>query len=133
MRRAASELVANINVTPLVDVCLVLLIIFMVVTPLINSPVALPESRTATVHPEDSGQLSIIVNQDGTLFVGPVAIRREQLQSELRGVFERRPGAEVIVRADRQVRYGVVLDVLTQCREAGFKDVGILTVKARQV
>ena len=132
MKRAATELVANINVTPLVDVCLVLLIIFMVVTPLIKSPVALPESRTATNHPEQSGQLSIIVNDDGTLFVGSVAIRREQLQSELRGLFERRPEAEVIVRADRRVRYGAVLEVLGQCRDAGFRDVGIITAKPQQ-
>ena len=99
---------------------------------LIKSPVALPESRTAANHPEQSGQLSIIVNDDGTLFVGSVAIRREQLQSELRGLFERRPEAEVIVRADRRVRYGAVLEVLGQCREAGFREVGIMTAKPQQ-
>jgi biopolymer transport protein ExbD len=130
MRNAhASALQADISVTPLVDVCLVLLIIFMVVTPIIVTGVAvkLPASRTADALGEASRQLPIAVKDDGMLFVDAAVIRREQLGDELRSRHDAHPDRPVVVRADGQVKYGEVVSVLDACRSAGFRDVGLAT------
>jgi biopolymer transport protein TolR len=81
----ASALESNINVTPLVDVCLVLLIIFMVVTPMMVNgvPMQLPKSTTSASMVDAPRQLAITVKDDGTLFVGANVIRTEQLAGEL--------------------------------------------------
>lgn len=127
MKRAAADLVSSINVTPLVDVCLVLLIIFMVITPLmVTVPVDLPESITATPRPEHQTQLAVVVKSDGSLLVGSVVLRLEQLQAELERRHKLQPNAEVVVQADRSVKYGSLMEVLRQCREAGFQDIGII-------
>src|ERR1700737_3934093 len=76
---------SDINVTPLVDVCLVLLIIFMVVTPLVVTgvPISLPVTRHAQSFSESTRQLPVTVKDDGTVYVGPVVVRREQVAPEL--------------------------------------------------
>jgi len=135
MRTArATALNADINVTPLVDVCLVLLIIFMVVTPMIVTgvQVKLPASHTADALGEASRQLPIAVKDDGTLFVDAAVIRREQLGDELRARHDAHPERPVVVRADGQVKYGEVVSVLDACRNAGFRDVGLATDAHRE-
>ena len=123
-----SSLESNINVTPLVDVCLVLLIIFMVVMPtLVNGvPVKLP----AAAH-SDSGapprQLSITVKDDGTVYLGAEAVRREQVPAELQRIHAQAPDRPVAVRADKTLKYGEVVEVLDWCRGAGFADVRLAT------
>src|SRR2546421_211752 len=93
---------SDINVTPLVDVCLVLLIIFMVVTPLMVTgvPVHLPASRTSTAISDAMRQLPITVNEDATLYIDANVIRREQLAGELQRLHEAHPERPVIVRGD---------------------------------
>ena len=125
----ASSLQSDINVTPLVDVCLVLLIIFMVVTPMIVNgvPVHLPQGRTSTPIGDASRQLPITVNADATLYIDANVIRREQLASELQRLHDAHPERPVIVRGDTSVRYGEVADVVDACRLAGFRDVALAT------
>ena len=125
----AAVLEANINVTPLVDVCLVLLIIFMVVTPVIVNgvPVQLPPSSTAETAGEAKRQLSITVKDDDTLFVGASVLRGEQLAGELESIHRTAPDRPVSIRGDKRVAYGKVLDVLSACRTAGFENVGLMT------
>jgi biopolymer transport protein TolR len=124
---SATSLRSEINVTPLVDVCLVLLIIFMVVTPvLVNGfPVRLPESSTA--GPFAKQPMQITVNDDGTIYLDNVAIRGDQLASELQRRRDQilRP---VVVRADKNLAYGDVVRVLDTCRSAGFENVGLATM-----
>ena len=128
MRETASSLQADINVTPLVDVCLVLLIIFMVVTPLMvtGMPVQLPKG--ATVDTVDKGPLQITIKADNTVYIAESVIHREELASELR-----RRASEtarpVLVRADKSLAYGEVVDVLDACRAAGFENVGLAVEK----
>src|SRR5687767_10932400 len=123
----------EINVTPLVDVCLVLLIIFMVVTPLLQKGVAvnLPITDAPEKTPDTDKQLQISVKADGTVYVGPNAVRKEQVQSSLEEIHQRTPDREIAVKGDRLVKYGDVLDVLKACREVGFNDVGLISQPKR--
>ena len=125
----ATALEANINVTPLVDVCLVLLIIFMVVTPVIVNgvPVQLPKTNTSEAVTEATRQLSITVKDDGTLFVGASVLRWEQLAGELQRIHGTTPDRPVSIRGDKRVPYGEVVDVLDACRTAGFQNVGLIS------
>ncbi|HKR65121.1 MAG TPA: biopolymer transporter ExbD [Thermoanaerobaculia bacterium] len=123
-----TSLNAEINVTPLVDVCLVLLIIFMVVTPMLQKGVSvnLPITEDPEKTPDTDKQLQISVKADGTVYVGSNVVRKEQVQSELEGIHQRTPDREIAVKGDRLVKYGDVLDVLKACREVGFNDVGLI-------
>jgi biopolymer transport protein TolR len=125
---AHGPLNADINVTPLVDVCLVLLIIFMVVTPMLQKgvPVNLPVTEDPEKTPDTEKQLLISVKDDGTVYVGSNAIRKDQVQSSIEEIHNRTPDREVAVKGDRKVPYGDVLDVLKACREVGFNDVGLI-------
>jgi biopolymer transport protein TolR len=124
---------SEINVTPLVDVCLVLLIIFMVVTPMLQKgiPVNLPVTQDPEKTPDTDKQLQISVKSDGTVYLGPVAVLKQQVQSELETIHQRTPDREIAVKGDRKVKYGAVLDVLKACREVGFNNVGLIAQPAK--
>jgi biopolymer transport protein ExbD len=123
-----TALTSDINVTPLVDVCLVLLIIFMVVTPMLQKgvPVNLPVTEEPEKTPDTDKQLQISVKADGSVYLGSTVVRKEQVQSELEQIHLRTPDREVAVKGDKLVKYGVVLDVLKACREVGFNNVGLI-------
>lgn len=120
---------SEINVTPLVDVCLVLLIIFMVLTPAIvtGSAVSLPE----TTHLAGSAEapLSITVMADETVLVGGAVVRKIDLASELERARARSASGSVAVRGDKRVSYGSVAEVLDACRAAGWNDVKLVSLK----
>jgi biopolymer transport protein TolR len=124
-----ASLSSEINVTPLVDVCLVLLIIFMVVTPMLQKGVQinLPVTDEPEKTPDTDKQLQISVKADGTVYLGPNVVRKEQVQSELEAIHSKTPDREIAVKGDRLVKYGDVLDVLKACREVGFNDVGLIS------
>src|SRR5438034_9395936 len=119
---------SEINVTPLVDVCLVLLIIFMVVTPMLQKgvPVNLPVTEEPEKTPDTDKQLQISVKADGSVYLGSIVVRKEQVQSELEQIHQRTPDREIPVKGDKLAKYGAVLDVLKACREVGFKNVGLI-------
>jgi biopolymer transport protein TolR len=119
---------SEINVTPLVDVCLVLLIIFMVVTPMLQKgvPVNLPVTEEPEKTPDSEKQLLISVKADGSVYLGSTVVRKEQVQSELDTIHQRTPDREIAVKGDKMVKYGAVLDVLKACREVGFNNVGLI-------
>src|SRR5438309_1541456 len=123
-----STLNADINVTPLVDVCLVLLIIFMVVTPMLQKgvPVNLPVTEDPEKTPDTDKQLQISVKADGTVYLGSLAVLKQQMQGELEKIHERTPDREIAVKGDKLVKYGAVLDALKACREVGFNNVGLI-------
>src|SRR5229473_2340448 len=125
---AHAPLNADINVTPLVDVCLVLLIIFMVVTPMLQKgvPVNLPVTEEPERTPDTEKQLQISVKADGSVYLGPNVVRKDQVQSELEQIHQRTPDREIAVKGDKLVKYGDVLDVLKACREVGFNNVGLI-------
>ena len=123
-----SNLNSDINVTPLVDVCLVLLIIFMVVTPMLQKgvPVNIPVTEQPERTPDTEKQLQISVKADGSVYLGPNVVRKDQVESALKEIQERTPDREIAVKGDRLVKYGDVVDVLKACREVGFNDVGLI-------
>jgi biopolymer transport protein TolR len=124
---------SDINVTPLVDVCLVLLIIFMVVTPMLQKgvPVNIPVTEEPEKTPDTEKQLQISVKSDGTVYLGSTVVRRDQVQHELDLIHQKTPDREIAVKGDKLVKYGAVLDVLKACREVGFNNVGLIAQPKR--
>lgn len=117
---------SDINVTPLVDVCLVLLIIFMVVVPsLVNGvPVALPESGSGT--PPAERILPITLQDDGTVYIDTLVVRRDEVDAALQRLREIESSRPVGVRADKRGSYGEVVTILDACRKAGRHDVTLI-------
>jgi biopolymer transport protein ExbD len=130
---SAATLTSDINVTPLVDVCLVLLIIFMVVTPMLQKgvPVNLPVTEEPEKTPDTEKQLQISVKADGTVYLGSLPVIKQQMQAELEKIHERTPDREIAVKGDKLVKYGAVLDALKACREVGFNNVGLIAQPKR--
>jgi len=127
------EVRSDINVTPLVDVCLVLLIIFMVVTPMLQKgvDVTLPETMNPGKMPENQKQLTMAIKQDGAVFVGQNWVPAENLKNTLAEVHESNPDKDVVVKADRRLKYKEVRKLMQQINEAGFSRVGLVTEKRK--
>lgn len=127
-RRAA--VMAEINVTPMVDVMLVLLIIFMVAAPMltVGVPIDLPQTQAKTLD-IDKEPLMLSVKVDGKVFLNETEIQMEDLVAKLKAVTEARGGMEerIFVRGDRSVNYGTVMKVMGQLSGAGFKRVALVT------
>jgi biopolymer transport protein TolR len=123
------EVKGDINVTPLVDVCLVLLIIFMVVTPMLQQgvDVQLPQGPHAEKKPGQEGDLIISIKQDGTVFVGDDWIPDRNLVTYLRAERQKDPGRAVMLKADKRINFGKVREVMKAANEAEFSQVAILT------
>ena len=120
---------AEINVTPLVDVMLVLLIIFMVTAPLLVAgvPVDLPDAKAQSL-PQDQSPIQISLNAAGELFVDRLAVAPAALPAKLAALREARSDdARVYVRADRGLDYGRVMAVVADVNSAGFKKVALVT------
>jgi biopolymer transport protein TolR len=123
----APEVQSAINVTPLVDVCLVLLIIFMVVTPMLQKgvDVALPETQGPAKMPETQKQLTISIKQDGSVFVKDSWVTDERLPATLKEIHEQNPEKTVVVKGDRRLKYKDVRKLMRVINEAGFTRVGL--------
>jgi biopolymer transport protein TolR len=123
------EVKGDINVTPLVDVCLVLLIIFMVVTPMLQSgvDVKLPQGPHAEKKPGEEGDLTISIKQDGTIFVGQDWIPDRDLVRYLTAEYQKNPARAVMLKADSRINFGKVRQVMQAAHEANFGRVAILT------
>jgi|SRR5579872_2023329 len=123
------EIKGDINVTPLVDVCLVLLIIFMVVTPMLQSgiDVLLPVGPHAEKQPGKEGDVTISIKEDGTVFVGQDWIPDSDLPRYLKAQHDKNPNATVMLKADRRLNYGKVRFVMKAANDANFSGVAILT------
>jgi len=123
------EVKGDINVTPLVDVCLVLLIIFMVVTPMLQAgvDVLLPAGPHAEKKPGEQGDLIISIKSDGTVFVGQNWIPDNNLVTYLRAEYQKNPARSVMLKADKRINFGRVRTVLRAANEAQFIGVSILT------
>jgi biopolymer transport protein TolR len=126
-----NSLKADINVTPLVDVCLVLLIIFMVVTPLLTTghAVQLPETNNPEKMPEGAKQINVAIEQDGSVFLGDKWIANDQLQGTFQELHDRTPDKNVVIKADARLKYARVREVLKTINKAGFAGAGLVTHK----
>lgn len=120
--------ISDINVTPLVDVMLVLLIIFMVTAPMLHQgvDVDLPNVKAREL-PLDAEQLIVSVTQDRRLFLNRAPLSISQLQEKLKGIYMERPNKEVFLRADKNVPYGFVVRTMAAIRSSGIHRVGMVT------
>jgi biopolymer transport protein TolR len=123
-RRAMSE----INVTPFVDVMLVLLIVFMVTAPLltVGVPVDLPKTRAPALG-QDREPLSITIKRDGTIFLQNEQIPEESLVDKLTAIAANGYNQRIFVRGDTQANYGKVMEVMGVLAAAGFTHIGLVT------
>lgn len=119
------SVMAEINVTPFVDVMLVLLIIFMVTAPLLQQgvDVNLPQAKGKDLPPEE--RLSIVVKKDGILYLNDNPISMNDLAKKLSSVSKLNPN--VFLRADKDVPYGLVVQVMGEIKEAGIEKLGMVT------
>ncbi len=120
--------IANINVTPLVDVMLVLLVIFMVTAPILQQGVNinLPKVKAAALTGEDQ-QLVVAVNARGQIYLNDSPIGLEELGPKLQAILKLRPDRGVFLRADQNVRYGDVMRVIAAVKNAGIERLGMVS------
>ncbi|MEW5735350.1 MAG: protein TolR [Thermodesulfobacteriota bacterium] len=122
------RLMSDINVTPLVDVMLVLLIIFMVTAPMMTQgvAVALPETQSSAMDAEDDN-LVVTVNKAQELYINDYKIGIDGLSAKLAAILKNRTDQRVFLRADKDVPYGLVVRVMAEIKDAGVEKLGVVT------
>jgi biopolymer transport protein TolR len=125
---------SEINVTPLVDVVLVLLIIFMVVTPMLQKgqAVRLPVTNNPEKKADDKNQVLVAINADKKIWVDKEVTLEAQFDAKIKEVFDRNPGSTIMVKADSRLTFGDVKKLVFKIRDAGFTRVGLITEKRSQ-
>jgi biopolymer transport protein TolR len=120
---------SDINVTPLVDVMLVLLIIMMIVAPMLQkgAPVRLPVAANGADKPDTSGQTVVAVSADGGYWVNGVRIPDTDLRRRVEDLLEGQTERIVLIKADEDAQYGKVMDAMDELRGAGIEDMGLIT------
>ena len=128
---SAHQPLSEINVTPFVDVMLVLLIIFMVTAPMMQQgiDVDLPETTTQPLRVR-SEPLILTVQKDGKYYLARREIPAAELRAKLEAIFEGRDDKEICLRADKEAAYGLVVVAMAAAREAGAKKLGMVTEQA---
>ncbi|MEP9376501.1 protein TolR [Aquabacter sp. CN5-332] len=127
-RRHGSGVMAEINVTPMVDVMLVLLIIFMVSAPLltVGVPIDLPQTAAKSMD-QNKDPITVSVNDKGQIFLGDSEVAYADLVTKLQAVTKNSMDERIFVRGDRKVDYGTVMRVMGRLSGAGFKRVALVT------
>lgn len=128
MEESRPHLMSDINVTPLVDVMLVLLIIFMVTAPMMMQGVKvdLPRTETKSIKTEED-PLLLTITKTGDIFIEDYQVADKELSGKLGTIFANREGKEILIQADKEVSYGVVMRIMAQVKEAGITKVGMIT------
>ena len=122
-----SSFVSEINVTPFVDVMLVLLIIFMVTAPMMTEglEVDLPQTRAVETLPLESENLILTIRRDGNMYLDTYPVSMDELQEKL-DLLVRSQNKELLLQADKEIPYGVVVEVMGRVREAGIDKLGMI-------
>ena len=125
----SKAVLSEINVTPLVDVMLVLLIMFMVTTPLMQQgiEVNVPKTTSSGVEMKDEPFI-LVIHKDRRIEAGKSRIALGDLRTKLSAIFKNRKNKQVYIQADRQVDYGVVAEAMAEIRAAGILSIGLITV-----
>ena len=124
-----SPVIAQINVTPLVDVMLVLLVILMITAPMLQQGVSvnLPQATTTSLASQDTEAI-VAVTADGKIHLDSTTLSVEELQQQLSALAQAHPGQAVRLRADKTVPYGLVAEVMAAVRSAGITKIGMITI-----
>ena len=133
-RRRRYVPIADINVTPLIDVMLVLLVIFMITAPLlqVGVPVDLPKTSAQQVGGKDE-PLVVSVSSQGDVFLGETKYDLTELGAKLKAVHEEKPDQRVFMRGDKAVDYGKMMEVMGVVIDSGFRQLGLLGEAAQQL
>jgi biopolymer transport protein TolR len=131
VRNEGSKVNANINVTPMVDVMLVLLIIFMVITPMLQNKVNVDLAQSSNATPMDDANkedsVVVAITRDSRVYLGQNQTSLANLGGEVRDMLENKTSKIVYFRADARAHYGTVMDAIDAVRTAGVEEVGMLT------
>ena len=124
---------ADINVTPLVDVMLVLLIIMMLIAPMLQQGVSvvLPTATNTADKPEVQGQTVIAIGRDKQFYLNAKAVAEGQLATKVNEILENQKDKIVLIKADEEVEYGAVMAAMDQLRQAGIEDIGLITERKK--
>jgi biopolymer transport protein TolR len=120
---------SDINVTPLCDVMLVLLIIMMIVAPLLQQGVnvKLPQASNTVDKPEVQGQTVIAIAKDKTMYVNAKPVQEAEMATKVNEILENAKEKVVLIKADEEVEYSAVMAAMDQLRQAGIEDIGLIT------
>ena len=120
---------SDINVTPLCDVMLVLLIIMMIVAPLLQQGVSvtLPKAQNTVDKPEVQGQTVVAIGKDKSMYVNAKPVQESEMATRINEILETAKEKVVFIRADEEVEYGAVMAAMDQLRQAGIEDIGLIT------
>jgi biopolymer transport protein TolR len=120
---------SEINVTPFIDVMLVLLIVFMVTAPLLSAgiPVDLPKTEAASVSEKDDKPLEVAVNKKGDVYIGETKVSAAELLVKLAAITGDDKERRVFIKADQGLAYGKVMEILGSINKAGYKKVALIT------
>ena len=126
---------SDINVTPLVDVMLVLLIIMMIVAPLLQQgvPVALPLAANSTEKPETQDQTVVTIDRNKDVYLNAKPVASGQLEARIKEILEDKSDKIVIIKADEEAPYSAVMDTMDELRHAGIEDMGLITETRRKI
>jgi biopolymer transport protein ExbD len=124
---------SDINVTPLVDVMLVLLIIMMIVAPLLQQGVAvrLPLANNSVEKPETQDQTVVTIAANKQVYVNAVEVQGGNLRRRIEEILETKTDKIVIIKADEDVEYSAVMDTMDELRASGIEDMGLITERRR--
>ena len=124
------KVTSEINVTPLVDVVLVLLIIFMLVTPLMDRPgVLLPRAHDPSKMPEEHGQIHVTMDRHHIIAIDRDPVPEQEFAARIKEAYERGKSSSIVIEADSRLSYGDVKSALVQISKAGFPRVGLIVHK----
>jgi biopolymer transport protein TolR len=120
---------SDINVTPLVDVMLVLLIIMMIIAPLLQKgvDVRLPIATNSASKPETQDQTVLGIKADKTVWINGVEVRREEMRTRLESILETKKEKLILIKADEDAPYSAIMDAMDELRASGIEDVGLIT------
>ena len=124
---------SDINVTPLVDVMLVLLIIMMLIAPMLQQGVSvkLPTATNTVDKPEVQGQTIVAIASDARIYLNARAVSEGDLATKITELLENKKEKIVLIKADEAVPYGAVMAAMDQLRKAGIEDIGLITERKR--
>jgi biopolymer transport protein ExbD len=134
MELSSPSVKADINVTPLVDVVLVLLIIFMVVTPMLQKgqAVKLPQTNNPATKPDADDQILVVVTEKHDMFINKDKMSETEFNTRIKETFERNQNSAIVIKADSRLTYGDVKKTMMKIKEAGFQSVGLIADRKPQ-
>jgi biopolymer transport protein TolR len=128
--KAHNRMLSEINITPLVDVALVLLIVFMITAPLLQQglPVNLPEAAAPALK-RTKTDVIVSIQGDGKVYIGDdnAAIPDDEIEGRLMAIYQAKDQKDLFIKADRNVRYGKVVNVMSMAKKAGVDRIGMIT------